>query len=435
MKLSIQSKNPNYLAKVVKLPELRAHPNADKLAVVTIDGQNVITGKDAEAGALYIYFPLECKINGGYLSFSNSYSDGDLNRDKTVKSFFQKQGRVKTIRLRGMISEGYVAPVKTVEEWMGVKFDESMTGTEFDTIDGTLFVEKYVLVKKETQDAGARKKQGQVKRESKLVDNQFRLHVETAQLKKNIHNINPDDYISISEKYHGTSFVAGKVLCKKPLKWYEKCLMTLGVNIVNTHYDLVFSSRKVIKNAYADQKTQDFYDSNVWESVAKKLEPFMKDGISFYGEIVGQTKSGGWIQKEYDYGTQPLCNDYLIYRITYTNASGDVFEFSVPQLIAYCEKYGLNKPIYHFYGKAKDLFPEITTTEDWHENLLEKMIPKYAEGDCFLCSNKVPREGVVIRKEGDSFEAFKLKSLAFLKKETDDLDNGVVDMESAQSEE
>lgn len=34
--------NPNYLAKIVRLENIRKHSNADKLNVVTIDFQNVI---------------------------------------------------------------------------------------------------------------------------------------------------------------------------------------------------------------------------------------------------------------------------------------------------------------------------------------------------------------------------------------------------------
>lgn len=58
----------------------------------------------------------------------------------------------------------------------------------------------------------------------------------------------------------------------------------------------------------------------------------------------------------------------------------------------------------------------------WREKLLEKLVSQFNEKDCYMCKNQVPEEGVVIRKEGSKFEAFKLKSLRFLKKETDDLD-------------
>jgi hypothetical protein len=45
----------------------------------------------------------------------------------------------------------------------------------------------------------------------------------------------------------------------------------------------------------------------------------------------------------------------------------------------------------------------------------------------------VPEEGIVLRKEGYEIECFKLKSFAFLKRETEQLDKGGVDMESGES--
>ena len=74
MSLKISEKaNPNYLAKVVKLNNIRKHENADRLQCVAIDGNNVITGLDAKDGALYVYFPLESAINKEFLSWGNSF--------------------------------------------------------------------------------------------------------------------------------------------------------------------------------------------------------------------------------------------------------------------------------------------------------------------------------------------------------------------------
>lgn len=47
--------NPNYLAQVVKIDNLRKHCNADRLQVTTIQGNNVITSLSAKEGFdLYI---------------------------------------------------------------------------------------------------------------------------------------------------------------------------------------------------------------------------------------------------------------------------------------------------------------------------------------------------------------------------------------------
>lgn len=47
-----------------------------------------------------------------------------------------------------------------------------------------------------------------------------------------------------------------------------------------------------------------------------------------------------------------------------------------------------------------------------------------------LCNNKVPREGIVVRIDNDPVkEAFKLKCIKFLTRESKEIDNGNVDIE------
>jgi len=444
MKLSIKEKDSNYLAKVVILPALRPHPNADRLSLVTIDGQTLITSKNAVEGEKYIYFPLESAINSDYLSYSNSFSEPTLNKDKTKKGFFSDKCRVKATRLRSIVSEGYIAPAKDLVEWAkskGMKGDigDFDVDLSFDTINDTLIVEKYVnkdaLRKLALAARQNDKKRGKVKRTSKLVDNQFRFHIDTQQLKRNISAVNPNDTITISYKMHGASAIFSKVLVKKKKLWFEKLFNPFGLNIVDTKYDYLWSSRRVIKNEYeeSDKQNQHFYDSDIWGIAAKKINPFLKDGYTVYAELVGQTPTGSWIQGGYDYGTKPLQMEVYVYRVTSTNISGDVIEFTTSQVQRFCAKNGLNMVPVFYNGKAKDLFPEISTEDHWHENFLAKLVEKYTEMDCYMCKSKVPSEGIVLSIEGDFFNAFKLKSLRFLERESNFLDSGEIDTESAQS--
>ena len=112
------------------------------------------------------------------------------------------------------------------------------------------------------------------KYESKLVDNQFRFHLDTSQLFRNLHEITPDSLISVSYKIHGTSTISSYILCKKPLKWYEKILKKIGVNIIDTHYDYIWSSRKVIKNSELNSNAEHYYKEDIW-GISHK-EPFLQ---------------------------------------------------------------------------------------------------------------------------------------------------------------
>lgn len=443
MKISISPKsNPNYLAKVVKLENLRKHPNADRLQIATVDGNNVITSLSAEVGDCYVYFPLECAINKEFLSWSNSFEDKTLNENKEIKGFFNKSGRVRACRLRSIPSEGYLVPSSSLEIWIrrvknsDFTFSEDDVNKEFDTIGDIKICEKYVSITQKKASEKKNKNQKKVVREPKVCENQFKFHVDTIQLKKAIHEVSPEDYISITKKLHGTSWVASKLLCNRKLNWFEKLLKRLGVKIQDTHYDLLWASRRVLKNGFLEVGNKEhYYSYDLWEDIAKSVDYAIQPSITLYGEAVGFTKGGAYIQNGYDYGCAPGTFKTYIYRITSTNPSGDVYEFSHRQVKEYCDRYGLLMVPELYYGKAKDLYPEIPVETHWHQNFLEQLMEDYLEKDCEICSNKVPDEGIVLRRDIFDVDLYKLKSFKFFEWETKQLDEGVVDIESEQSEE
>lgn len=445
MSLKISEKaNSNYLAKIVKLSNVRQHPNADRLQVVTIDGNNVITSMSAQEGMMYVYFPLETAINKNYLSYSNAFASKELNKDPDVKGYFPNTGRVRATRLRKEKSEGYIVPVSDIINWLSETYNKELLinditdGQEFDVVCDIKLCEKYVnreQINLERKESKNTKKKAKV---SRLVDDQFHFHIDTPQLKKFIHDVDPEDYIHITRKLHGTSAIVSRVLCVKPLKWYEKLLKSLGLNIVDKHYDLVYSSRKVVKNGYLNENEVNhnhYYSSDVWGDCAKKFEHTLKDGISLYGEIVGFTTDGSMIQKGYDYGCPPNTFEFYVYRVTYTSTSGDVYEFTPKQVEKYCNNYGIKTVPLIYYGKAKDLY-NISVEEHWHNNFLEKLCEDYLEKDCDLCSTNVPDEGICLRVDKPlDIEIYKLKSFRFFERETKLLDEGFVDLETIESEE
>jgi hypothetical protein len=430
--------NPNYLAQIVKLENIRPHPNADRLQIAVIQGNSVIVSLDAKEGDVYVYFPLECAINKEFLSWSNSFSDKTLNADKEQSGFFNPKGRVRAVKLRGTPSEGYALPYQKFFDWISMKSGmtvlliDELIGKEFDSFDNILLCEKYVNpIALRKQNKENNKKKGKKAVESKLIEGQFHFHISTPNLRKLISEISPEDYISITRKYHGTSAVISKVLCKKKLNWIEKLLKKLGVNIVDTEYDMVYSSRRVIKNGdIRGDSAVHYYSHDIWGDAAKVLEPSLEPGISLYLEIVGYVGES-YIQSGYDYGCQPGKFDTYVYRITHTDPDGNVFEYSPTQVKEYCIRKGINSVPEFYYGKAKDLF-DISTEEHWHENLHEKLCGTYLEKYCWDCNGKIPDEGIVLRVDKpNEICVFKLKSFAFLEMETKQLDDeNFVDMES-----
>jgi hypothetical protein len=427
--------NPNYLAQIVALENIRPHPNADRLQIATLQGNSVIVGLDAKEGDVYVYFPLESSINKEFISWSNGFSDKSLNADKGLVGFFGKNARVRAVKLRGIPSMGYAVPANKLLAWIDdtLYLKEEWIGQEFDSYNDILVCEKYINPLTLKNQNKEKKNQKKVVREPKVVDGQFRFHPDTLQLKKSIHNISPNDYISITRKLHGTSWVASRLLCNKKLTRFEKILKRFGIKIQDTHYDLLWASRRVLKNGFLEIGNKDhFYSYDLWEEIAKSVEYAIQDSITLYGEAVGYTKTGAYIQNGYDYGCPVGQFATYVYRITTTNHSGQVYEFSHRQVKDYCEKNGLNMVPEIYYGKAKDLYPELSVNDHWHQNFLDRLIEDYLEKDCELCkSKKVPDEGICLRKDIFDSEIYKLKSFKFLEWETKELDDeNFVDMES-----
>ena len=455
MKL-VQSKNANvnYLAKIVKIEDFHKHsdPEVTKLKCCFIDGYNIITGIDSEPG-LYVYFPTACCINPKFLSYANLYRHGELNSDQTKTGMFEDNGRVKAIRLRGELSEGFIIPISVFQNWVisVVNIEpEIKVGTEFDSVehDGKSFWVNKKYIPRNTRTpgmsgSGTKARGKQPKGLDKLIENQFRFHYDTILIKKCPNVLHPSNLISVTAKVHGTSGISAYVLCKQPLSWKQKIAKWLtGEDFYK--YDYLYSSRSVIKNQYYNKTVgTGFYGVDVWKYADAIVRPCLSKGMTVYYEIIGFLPNGGYIQKNYDYGyIPPVGNEVYtygrhfgirIYRVTITDVDGNVHEFSAREVQQWAISHNLKPVEEYYYGYASDLYPDLNQSEHWNENFLAKLANDknfYMECNSPTCDNKVPHEGVVIKIENMKSEAFKLKCFKFLDKEGKELDKGEVDIES-----
>jgi len=440
--------NPNYSAKIIKVDNLRKHPKADRLQICTIDGNNIITNMDTQLGDIKILFALESAIATDYLSANNDYRDKTLNSNPDKIGFFESNNRVRAIKLKQLPSEGYMVPVETLSFMLSeseIVEIKGMVGTEFDMVKDLELCQKYVNRNTKTKGLPSEKKPKEARLKNLLIDRQFKFHEETSHLGKNMQHINPDDEIVITYKVHGSSSIIANVLIKKELAWYEKFLKMIGVSVVEQEYGFIYSSGKpksrlpkgIVKEDEEDKYKNpngDFYKTDIWKRAYLDHKKHLIKGLSIYSELVGFGEAGEFIQKGFDYGCVDNQYKKFVYRINYTNVDGNTIEFTWKQIKQYCEVNGLTSVPELYFGKAKDLF-DLDVDNHWSENFLEKLKEKYLEGNCHLCKNKVPAEGIVVNKYDNLlyFMAYKLKSFAFLEYETKQLDKGEVDIESQES--
>lgn len=453
MKLQIsKSANINYLAQIIKINDFTKHPNPEvtRMKVAHIEGYSICVGIDEEPG-LYVYFPTLSQINPQLLEYLNLYSDKALNRNPEAKpGFFSKNGRVKAIKLKGMPSEGFLLPFVQLQNWIldsvNIELPEQKDGLEFDEVEhnGKSFwiCKKYIVPTQTHNSTKYNKRDNKVKKFNRIREDQFHFHYDTILLRKCPHVIQPNDLIHISSKWHGTSSISAYILCHRPLNWKQKISKWLtGYNF--DEYDYVYASRSVIKNEYYNKEvTEGYYGCDVWAEADKVLRPYLWKGMTIYYEIVGFLPNGNYIQKNYDYGCIPPKNaeDYkeginfkiYIYRITTVNVDGKIHEWSTREVQIWCKSNGLRPVIEFYYGYAKDLYKDLAPAEHWTENFLERLANDknfFMELDSPDCNNKVPHEGIVIKKENMISEAFKLKSFRFLGKEQEDADKGESNIE------
>ena len=466
--------NINYLAKIVNIKEFSPHPKptVERLKCATVDGFTILVGINSEPG-LYVYFPAGCKINPLFLSYNNLFRHGELNTNPQETGMFDDNGRVKAIKLQDVISEGFLLPAVMLSNFITSvtnKDIEIIEGTEFDAVldeNKEFWINKKYVVQEHNQSQGyGSKPRKKTKGINRVIEDQFRFHYDTVIIKKCPYVITPDSLIHISTKVHGTSGISAYVQCKtlipkrdKVIEWIwnniiNKCI----VNPINTllnkptykfilkdrNYDYLYASRTVIKNPIYNPKVKKgFYGFDIWEEADKIVRPKLEKGMTAYYEILGYLPGNKYIQKSYDYGYVPNISEFQpyqydrnfgirIYRLTYTNVDGKVFEFSPRQVQIWSKEHDLIPVTELYYGKASDLYPDIKPDENFSENFIERLSNDknfYMELDSPDCNNKVPNEGIVIKIDNMKSAAFKLKCFRFLNKEQQALDKGESNIE------
>lgn len=492
-----------YCANVVRIGKLTPIEGSDFLAQTYIGDASLVVRKDQICeGQLYFYISNECQINDKFLSANNLYSigeyeknsnaddiskllkkaknaddeanrttnenerkkilekrDGYRNEAKSKCGFFSSNGRVRIIRLRKTPSMGFLFGVDEMVKYCpnvkNVNLEEYVN-TDFDTVDGELFVKAYTppIKKTSTRIAKSSRRNKKNNRFNRMIDGEFSFHYDTAQLGKYIQLLKPTDIVDISVKLHGTSFCCGNVLIKNPIKipfykrLWNKIVDTFGL-LRSTQftdyvidYGNVYSSRSVIKNKYINKDVSDgYYDMDIWGKANDIIKPYISKGMTIYGEICGYA-GNKMIQKNYDYGCKGGEFFIMPYRIT-TKTEKNKYEWSVFEVKEWTEKLikehseltNKLRPINILYhGMLRDLYPNVSVTEHWHENILQAMMndKEHFGMEEFepMCKNKVYREGIVLRIQDDPLsEAFKLKSKSFFFNEAKAMDNGEVDIE------
>jgi RNA ligase (TIGR02306 family) len=341
------------IVEVVNVDDVAVHDNADSLEIATIKGWYCVVGKDQfKAGDKAIYIPIDSVISEPTLSTI-------FPANSKIKP---NNGRIKTIKIRGSISQGLLLPLDKV-------------GIDADTPVGTDVAAKLGITKFEPPlDKSSWTSRGLAPTSKRNINPNFSKYTGIENFKNYSSLFEEGEQVVITEKIHGTNFRCGYVPVVANTLW-KKIKLALRLT---PKYEFVYGSHNVqLNNILLHNEPYDKSCGNLYADMVMKyrLRELLKPGEVLYGEIYGDG-----IQKNYSYGCKNCEHKLVVFDIMrdgqYSNSE---------QVRGWCVRYQM------------DMVPILYEGEFDYEQAKALTI-----GDSVLCPSQKVREGIVIKPEVES---------------------------------
>jgi RNA ligase (TIGR02306 family) len=287
---------------IERISKLEDHPNADRLSLATVLGWQCVVQKDSfNVGDYVIYFPIDSVL-------PQVIEKQIFGTDSKVKL---KKSRVRTIKLRGAISQGLVVPTKTFQYMFSSLIKEGLDVME------DLGVTKYQVPQTSNPNNPQRKA-------THLHHPDFKKYTKINRVENYNRYFDELDFVDelgivVTEKLHGTNFRCGWVK-RTPKSLMDHLLKWVGQNTIWPgfwdEYEFVYGSHNVQLQEQPHKCSSKHHGgSNVYLDAVEKydLKWRLRDLVDkvdapmiIYGEVVGEG-----VQKNYSYGHKR--NDRALY--------------------------------------------------------------------------------------------------------------------------
>lgn len=441
---------------VVRVENMRKHPNADRLQIATFFGNDTCVSTDVEYGEVGIYFPSDLQLSVEYCD-ANHLCRKDANGMPDSGYLEREKRHIKAINLRGEKSDGIYMPLSSLS-FTGINAFDFNIGDTITVVNGIEICKKYIPRGRKSEAGNGTPK---AKKNRASIAPLFSEHADTEQLAYNLSAFKPGDEIEITLKMHGTS---QRTAYLPVLKGYKRTLwdrITRKEGAPIYEYDYVSGTRRTILNDYEGG----FYGSNKFrEQYHNQFVGKLMKGEEVFYEVVGFTDSGQSIMgngnnnkvskefvKQYgeetvfSYGCEPhpvihagyndstygYQNEYIeyklpqsdiyVYRMTMINEDGFTVEYT-PDFMRYrCEQMGVKcVPVFWKGCIPEDPMPLfddngdiIATIPNPSGEWAIKMAEMFYDGPDPVGKTHV-REGVVVRiLNRPTFKAYKHKNHSF----------------------
>jgi len=283
---------------IVKISDIQVHPNADRMDLAFVGGYQVCVQKDSfREGDLAVYIPIDSIL-------PTSLEMLIFGPDSKVKL---KNHRVKTIKLRGAVSQGMIIPLTLAAQYPGCFNMLAVAKEGLDMTEALNILKYQPPIKNQPNQMQAKAK--------RHMHPAFTKYTSIDHLKKYWDAFEEGEQVIGTEKLHGTNFRAGWVPFV-PRTWVQKLKNIFGLN---RKWEFVYGSHNV-QLMDGGEKTKDAFAGNVYKRIVDEHDLAYKIdfGHLWYGEIVGHG-----IQTGYDY--------------SYKNGMVDVFFMDVKDSVT--QKY------------------------------------------------------------------------------------------------
>jgi hypothetical protein len=408
---------------IAVVTEVKEIPNADKIQVAVVLGENVIVSKDVNVGYVGVFFPVETQLSEEYCKHNNLFRHSGFNNDNTKSGFFDDNRRVRAQPFLKVKSVGYFASLESLDytdDAANDDFSKFDLGTTFDELNGHTICCKYIS--QATRDSIAR--QNRTKQVKIDYAPYFDKHVDSAQFKYNVGLIPKGALIHFHAKVHGTSHRSAHTLTNVQLPLVKRIINKVVPLFPTSKWDYVVGTRNIILQ---DKGKEGFHGSEQFRfDVAETLKPHLTKGVAVYGEIAGYangkpimgvhsssaTKDKKFMKKYgdniiYKYGCAEHEYRFHIYRITYMNHECVNVDFTQAQLEQWCKDRGFLAPLnvaepVLFDGDVDALVAKV-------EALTERPA---ANGEDYI-DPSMPGEGIILRIDTGKHQPYFLKNKSY----------------------
>jgi len=354
--------------KIERIREINPHSNADKLEIATIlDWQCVVAKGAFKANDLCVYFPVDSILPAAL----EEHIFGPESKIRLTNS------RIKTIKLRGQISQGLCVPVDEIHKYAwpctNVHICSSENWMEGTDLTDILGVTKYEPPAAPWSSMGDSSKSARPKKNPL-----FAKYTDIENAKNYPEMFKEGEMVSVSEKCHGGNIrmawapVVAQTFLQKLLKFFH----------LLPQYEFVFGSHNV------QLQSKNYTEKNIYAEMVKKynLKAIIPKGYAVYGEVIG---SG--VQKNYTYGCKEGERKLVLFDILCYNGKAHYLNPKKFKILA--DQLGLETvPILYEGPFNKDKIKELTKGDSVYapsQKIREGVVVKPLEESTYLGSRKI----------------------------------------------